>query len=84
MDLVNSEQAASDKGRMASQIWSRLERGRTATLLKIQRSRLSIVIRVITGQCIIGTNARYIGLGHIVNDFCKSYGHQKEVETFFT
>ena len=66
---------------MAQKIWPRVDRRRTATLLKLQRSRLSIVIGVITGHCITGTHAWRIDLGHLANDFCRSCRGEEANET---
>ena len=54
---------------------------RTATLLKLQGSRLRTVIVVITWHCIIGTHAiACIGLGHLVNDFYIICGDEEKYE----
>ena len=71
---LNNRWAASDKGRTAWKIWPRLDRKSTATLLKLQRSKLSTVVRVTTGI------ARCIGLGHFVNVLCRSYGDEEKNE----
>ena len=68
-----------DKGRMARKIWPRLDGRRTAILLKLQRCRLSTVIGVITGHCIVATHARRVG--NLANDFCRIYGDEEENET---
>ena len=67
-DSVDDRWAAPGIGRTAQKIWPRLDRERTSSLLKFQRSTLSMVIEVITGHCIIGTYARHIGLGRLAND----------------
>ena len=50
-------------------------------MLKFQRSRLSTVICVITGNCIIRMHASRIDLGYLANDFCRSCGDEEEDET---
>ena len=55
VDFDDSGWTASDKDRTMQKNWPRLYRRRTATLLKLQRSRTPIV--VITWHCIIRTNA---------------------------
>ena len=72
VDLVKSRWAASKTVRKVQKILPRLNKRCAAALLKLQRSKLSIVIGVITGHCIIGTHARRIGFGHFANDFCGS------------
>ena len=69
MDLANSRWAALDTSRTTQKILPRLDKRRTTILLKLQRSKLSHVIGVITEHSIIGTHARRIGLGHLENDF---------------
>ena len=81
VDLVNSRWAASDKGRTTRKILPRLDRRRTAALLKLQRSRLSAVIWVITEHGITVTHARRIDLEHLANDFCRSCGNEEDDET---
>ena len=81
MILVNSRCAISNKGRTARKIWPRLGKRHAETLLKLQRSRLSTVIEIITGHCFIGIHARRIGLGHLTNDFCRSCEDEEENET---
>ena len=65
VDLVNSRWAASDKAWPAWKIWPKLDRRCTATQLKLQSSRLSTVNVFIIGHCIMETQARRIGLGHL-------------------
>ena len=48
-DLANIKWAVSDKNGMARKIWPKLDRKRMATLLKVQRRRLSSVVGVIRG-----------------------------------
>ena len=57
----NSRWAASDKGRVAHMIWSRLDRTRTTRLLKHQIGVLSTVMGVVTGYSIMDVHARHIG-----------------------
>ena len=54
------------------QIWPRLNERHTLSLLKPQRGAPNVVVGVITGHGIMGTHARYIGLGHLANDFRRS------------
>ena len=77
VDSVNDRWAASDTGRRIRQIWSRLDRGRTMSLFKLKRGALSVVVGVITGLCIMGIHALRIGLGHLGNDFCRSYRYEQ-------
>ena len=51
------------------------------SLLKLQRGALTVVVGVITGHCIMGAHMRYIGLGHLANDFCKNCRDEEEEET---
>ena len=81
MDSVNDRWEASDKGKTALKIWPRLDKRRTMSLLKLQRSTLSVFVGVITGHCIMGLHARRIGLGHLVNDFCRSCRDKEEKES---
>ena len=81
VDSVKYRRVASDTGRTARKIWLRLDEGRTMSLLKIQRGALSVVVGVIKGHCIMGTHARLIGLGHLANDFCRSYRDEEEEKT---
>ena len=39
-----------------------------------------MVVGVITGHCIMGTNARRIGFGHLGNDFYRNCGDEEEEE----
>ena len=51
------------------------------SLLKLQRSALSVAVGVIKGHCIMHVHARRIGLGHLANDFCKSCRDEEKEET---
>ena len=48
-DLVNSGLVASEKGRTAQKIWSRLDRRRTATLLKLKEAGSALLSGLLRG-----------------------------------
>lgn len=64
-------------------VWLRLDAKHTGSLLKFQRSTLSMLNGVVTGvmKSITGTHAKCIGLGHFTNDFCWSCRDKEERET---
>ena len=78
MDVISSRWTASDKGKTAKKIKPRLDKRLAVPLLKLQRGRLSTVMRIIRQHCIIGTHARRIGPGNLANDFCNSCGDEEE------
>jgi len=78
---ANCAWATSETGRIAYQIWPKLDWNRTKSLLSLNRGRLSVIVGVITGHCILGAHAKKIGLGHLTNDFCRSCRDEEEEET---
>ena len=42
---------------------------------------LGMVVGVIIDHCIVGTHVRRSGLGHLPNDFCRSFSDEEENKT---
>ena len=75
----NERWARIDTCRVARQIWPRYDLRRSKYLLALERKRLSTLVSVLTGHCLIGEHARRLGINS--NDFCRSCGDEKEVES---
>ena len=77
----NNRWPALDKGRVMRMICPRLDRRRSARLLRLQRAMLSAVIGVVTSHCIIGIDSWRIGVGHLTNNFYRTPRDAEEEET---